>query len=48
MIKWGAVVEASDHDSLIDYLSTNFGADQPPYEPVRTTSEGSRAGKKSK
>ncbi|HET6175799.1 MAG TPA: hypothetical protein VFE61_02630 [Candidatus Sulfotelmatobacter sp.] len=48
MIKWGAVVDASDHDALIDYLSTNFGVDQPPYEPVRTTSEGSRAGKKSK
>ena len=25
MIKWGAVVDASDHDALIDYLSTNFG-----------------------
>ena len=36
MIKWGAVVDASDHDALIDYLSTNFSPDQPPYEPPRT------------
>ena len=37
MIKWGAVVDASDHDSLIDYLSTTFGVDQPPYRAPRTT-----------
>ena len=24
MIKWGAVVDAADRDSFIDYLSTNF------------------------
>ena len=39
MIKWGAVVDASDHDALIDYLSTNFSPDQPPYVPPRSTSE---------
>jgi hypothetical protein len=39
MIKWGAVVDASDHDALIDYLSTNFSVDQPPYNPARTASE---------
>jgi len=39
MIKWGAVVDASDHDALIDYLSTNFSPDQPRYEPPRTSSE---------
>jgi hypothetical protein len=33
MIKWGAVVDASDHDALIDYLSTNFSVDQPAYQP---------------
>lgn len=36
MTKWGAVVDAADRDALIDYLSTNFSADKPPYEPVRT------------
>lgn len=38
MIKWGAVVDSADHDALIDYLSTNFGVDQPPYHPPRTAS----------
>jgi|SRR5579872_498480 len=37
MIKWGAVVDAADHDALVDYLSTNFAVDQPPYEAPRTT-----------
>ena len=37
MMKWGAVVDASDRDALIDYLSTNFSPDQPPYEPPRTS-----------
>jgi len=36
MVKWGAVVDADDHDALIDYLSTNFSPDQPAYEPQRT------------
>lgn len=38
MMKWGAVVDASDRDALIDYLSTNFGPDQPPYQPPRSSS----------
>ena len=29
MVKWGAVVERSDRDALIDYLSSNFGTDRP-------------------
>jgi hypothetical protein len=29
MIKWGAVVEAADRDSFIDYLSLNFGTEKP-------------------
>jgi len=37
MIKWGAVVDAKDHDALIDYLSTNFGVDQPAYQAPRST-----------
>lgn len=36
MVKWGAVVEPSDRDALIDYLSTNFSPDKPPYEAPRT------------
>jgi hypothetical protein len=39
MVKWGAVVDAGDYDALIDYLSTNFNRDQPPYSPPRTASE---------
>jgi hypothetical protein len=38
MVKWGAVVDANDRDALIDYLSTNFSPDQPPYKPQRTSS----------
>jgi len=41
MIKWGAVVDASDHDALVDYLSTNFNPDQPAYSPSRTANEES-------
>jgi hypothetical protein len=33
MTKWGAVVDANDRDALVDYLSANFGPDQPPYAP---------------
>jgi hypothetical protein len=36
MIKWGAVVDPQDRDALIDYLSENFGPDEPPYEPPRS------------
>ena len=36
MIKWGAFVEPADHDAFIDYLSTNFPPDKPPYVAPRT------------
>ena len=39
MIKWGAVIDASDRDPLIDYLSGNFGVEQPQHQPPRTSSE---------
>ena len=39
MVKWGAVVDPADRDALIDYLSTNFNPDKPPYEPQRTSKE---------
>jgi hypothetical protein len=48
MVKWGAVVDAADHDALIDYLSTNMDVDKPQYEPPRTSSQKSAGGKKSK
>jgi len=38
MIKWGALVEAADRDSFIDYLSTNFPSDKTPEEMPRTAS----------
>ncbi len=31
MVKWGAEVDPQDHDTLIEYFSTNFGPNQPPY-----------------
>jgi hypothetical protein len=37
MMKWGAVVDPADHDALVDYFSTNFSPDKPPYEPPRTS-----------
>jgi hypothetical protein len=48
MVKWGALVEANDHDALVDYLSTNFSPDQPAYEPPRTSFQKSGSPKKSK
>jgi hypothetical protein len=48
MVKWGAVVNADDHDALIDYLSTKFSPDQPSYEPPRSSFVRSVAPKKSK
>lgn len=45
MIKWGAVVDAADHDALIDYLSANFNPDQPPYTPPRSASASEKISK---
>lgn len=39
MTKWGAVVDASDRDALIDYLSSNFSPEVPPYVPPRSAGE---------
>jgi hypothetical protein len=39
MVRWGALVDANDRDALIDYLSTNFSIDKPPYMPARTSGE---------
>jgi len=48
MIKWGALVDASDHDALIDYLSTHFSTEQVPYVAPRTAAEKGSAGKTAK
>jgi len=39
MTKWGAEVDPKDRDALIDYLSANFGPDQPVYEAPRSAAE---------
>jgi hypothetical protein len=36
MIKWGAVVNPSERDSFIEYLSTNFPVDKGWYRPPTT------------
>jgi hypothetical protein len=36
MIKWGAIVDPSYRDALVDYLSANFGADKPAYAARRS------------
>ncbi len=45
MRRWGAVVDAADHDALIDYLSTNFSPNQPAYQPQRTADDMKSAAK---
>ena len=45
MTKWGALVDPADRDALIDYLSSNFSSDKPPYEPQRTAGSNRKAGK---
>jgi mono/diheme cytochrome c family protein len=45
MTKWGAVVDPADRDALIDYLSTNFSPDKPPYDPPRTASDKNNSAK---
>jgi hypothetical protein len=47
MIKWGALVDATDRDALIDYLSTNFPVDKPVYVADRSRT-GTGAGTKKK
>jgi len=38
MIKWGALVEAADRDSFIDYLSLNFPPEKAATEMPRAVS----------
>jgi hypothetical protein len=36
MVKWGALLNVSDRDALIDYLSTNFPPERPAYLAPRS------------
>jgi len=36
MIRWGAEVDPNDRDTLIDYFSTNFNAEQAAYVAPKT------------
>ena len=36
MIKWGAIVDPSGRDRLVDYFSANFGPDKPAYKAQRS------------
>jgi len=47
MIKWGALVEASDRDAFIDYFVANFGTDKPPAAPQYKATSGKQATKAS-
>lgn len=38
MIKWGALVDAADRDSFIDYLNANFPPDKAPAAMPRAAS----------
>jgi len=35
MVKWGALVDVYDRETLIGYLSSNFPADKPAYTAPR-------------
>jgi len=41
MTRWGALVD-TDRDALVDYLSANFGPDQPPYQPPRSSQKSQK------
>jgi hypothetical protein len=38
MVKWGAIVNPSDRDALVEYFSTNCAPDKPPYVAQRSAS----------
>ena len=38
MIKWGAIVDPSDRDPLVEYFSTNFPPDKTAYVAQRSAS----------
>ena len=44
MIKWGALVDPSDREAFIEYLSTNFPAEKEPYVAPRTATAKKKLG----
>jgi hypothetical protein len=36
MIKWGAILDASDRDALVEYFSENLSPDKPAYVAQRS------------
>jgi hypothetical protein len=36
MVKWGAILNPSDRDALVQYFSTNFAPDKPAYVAQRS------------
>jgi hypothetical protein len=36
MVKWGAIVDPSDRDALVEYFSQNFSPDKPAYVAQRS------------
>jgi hypothetical protein len=42
MMKWGAIVNPSDRNALVDYLSTNFPPEKPAYVAPRLASHKSK------
>jgi hypothetical protein len=42
MTKWGAAVDPKDRDTLIEYLSSNFGVERPAYQPDRSSTSKSK------
>ena len=45
MTKWGAEVDPKDRDALIDYLSGNFGPNQPAYVAPKSATGQIRKGR---
>jgi hypothetical protein len=42
MVKWGALVNATERDELVEYLSGSFPPGKPPYIPPRNASSKGR------
>ncbi|MBV9340029.1 MAG: hypothetical protein JO159_03960 [Acidobacteria bacterium] len=45
MIKWGAILDPSDRDRLIEYFSENFPPDKPAYVASRSAASRHRSSK---
>src|ERR1700751_1994543 len=42
MMKWGAIVDPSERDACVDYLSENFPPENPAYVAPRLSSQKSK------